>query len=155
MADAEVADPVQPGIEIENLNISLEVRATLVITLINEITVTGADNDQHDLTLFFLGFTQPVLDNLQRLTPTLVNVTASLSTAQVYLGLASVTESTRSEANKARIIASIDAKGPDFLLDLERYRVGQEPITENDQKLTASQNYFSFGHKIIIASFSS
>ena len=81
MADAEIADPVQPGIEIENPNISPEVRATLVINLINEITVTGAEDDQHDLTLLFLGFTQPVLDNLQRLTPTLVNVPASLSTA--------------------------------------------------------------------------
>ena len=110
--------------------------------------MTGADDDQHDLTLFFLGFTQPVLDSLHRLTPTSVNVTASPSTTHVYLGLASFTERTRSEVNKARIIAAIDAKGQDFLLALEWYRVGQEPITENDQKLTALQNYFAFGHKI-------
>ena len=34
----------------------------------------SADDDQHDLTLFFLGFTQLVLASLQRLIPTLVNV---------------------------------------------------------------------------------
>ena len=52
--------------------------------------MTGAENDQHDLTLYILGFTQPTLVSLQRLIPTLMNVTASLNTAQVYLGLASV-----------------------------------------------------------------
>ena len=59
-------------------------RASLAITLINEITVTGAENYQLDLTLFFLGFTQPTLVSLQRLILRIVVVTASLSTAQVY-----------------------------------------------------------------------
>ena len=49
------------------------------------------------------------------------SVTESLSTAHVYLGLASVIERTRSEANKARIVAAIDAKGDEFLRGLERF----------------------------------
>ena len=67
MAESEVVEPVPPGPEIENLNISPELRANLVITLINEIEVIGADDDQHDLNLFFLGFSQQVLASLQRL----------------------------------------------------------------------------------------
>ena len=89
---------------IGNFTISPELRATLVITLINEIRVRDLDNDQHNLSLFFLRFPQALLDNLQRLTPTLVNVSARLSTAQVYLNLASVTERTRSEANKTPLM---------------------------------------------------
>ena len=87
MADeeiVEIVEPVPPVIEIENLTISPDVRETLAITLINEITVPGAENYQHDLTLFFLGFTQPTLLSLQRLILRIVIVTASLSTAQVY-----------------------------------------------------------------------
>ena len=127
MADDEIVEVIEipPVIEIGNLTVSPDVRATLAITLINEIVVTGAEENQLDLTLFFLGFSQPTLTSLQRLIPTLVDVTGSLSTAQVYLGLASVTEQTRSEANKVRIVVAVDAKGDDFLLALERYRQGQ------------------------------
>ena len=39
-------------------------------------------------------------------------------------------------------------EGPEFFLALECYREGQEPITKNDQKLIAIQNFFSFGFKI-------
>ena len=130
------------------MTVSPDVRAILAITLINEIVVTGAEENQCDLTLFFLGFPQPTLATLQRLIPTLVDVTASLSTAQVFLGVASVTERTRSEANKARVVAKIDAKGDDFLRGLERYRLGADPITEDDQKLTALQKFFALGHQI-------
>ena len=66
----------------------------------------------------------------------------------MFLRVASVTKRTRSEANNVRVVAAIDAKGDDFLRGLERYRFGAGPITEDDQKLTALQNFFAFGHKI-------
>ena len=66
-----------------------------------------------------------------------MGVTASLKTAQVFLGVALVTERTRSEHNKARVLAAIDTKGDEFLRGLERYRLGADPITEDDPKLTA------------------
>ena len=116
MADDEIVKVIEipPIIEIGNFTVSPDVRATLAITLINEIVVTGAEENQCDLTLFFLGFPQTTLATLQRLIPTLVDVTASLSIAQVFLRVASVTEWTFSEANKARVVAAIDAKGDDF-----------------------------------------
>ena len=71
MADDEIVKVIEipPIIEIGNFTVSPDVRATLAITLINEIVVTGAEENQHDLTLFFLGFSQPTLTTLQLSSP--------------------------------------------------------------------------------------
>ena len=66
MADIEVArDPTS----IQNLVISPDARASLQIALITKIVVTGAEDDQHDLTLNFLAFRPPSVASLQRLVP--------------------------------------------------------------------------------------
>ena len=75
-------------------------------------------------------------------------MSTSLSHAQIFLGLASASKRTRSEANKAGVMAAINARGDEFLHGLERYRLVADPITEDDQKLMALQNFFAFGHKI-------
>ena len=77
-----------------------------------------------------------------------MDVSASLSDAQTFLRLASASERTRSEANKTQVVAAIDARGGDFIRGLERYRLTPDPIISDDQKLTALQNFFTFGHAI-------
>ena len=114
MDGIEVVEVVQNPPVIENLTISPNVRATLTINLIAKIFVTGVQEGQHDLSLFFLAFQPPTLAALQRLVPTLLDVSASLINAQTFLGLASASERTRSEANKARVVAAIDAEGMNF-----------------------------------------
>ena len=132
MAAAAVGDTVQPEVLHVTVNISPENHASLIINLINEIQVRQLENDEHDLTLFFLWFSQAVLDALQRLTPELPIVNADLSTAHIYLNLAVITKRTRSEANKTRIVDVINVKGVDFLAALQRYRVGPQVIVSDD-----------------------
>ena len=110
--------------------------------------MTGVPEKEHDLSLFFLAFQPPTIAAVQRLVPTLVDVSTSLINAQTFLGLASASERMRSEVNKARVVAAIDARGEEFLRGLERYRLTADPITEDDQKLMALQNFFAFGHTI-------
>ena len=55
---------------IQNLSISPDTRAILLII------VTGVEEDQHDLSLLFLAFRPPIIATLQRLVPTLVDVSA-------------------------------------------------------------------------------
>ena len=88
------------------------------------------------------------MDALQRLTPELAIVNADLSTAHIYLNLAVITERTRSEANKTRIVDVMNGKGVDFLAALQRYRFGTDVIVSDDQKLLAIQNFFFFGQKV-------
>ncbi|MEL6804089.1 MAG: hypothetical protein AAFO91_09940 [Bacteroidota bacterium] len=133
---------------IETLALSPDARASLMINLIAEITVTGIAEDQHDLSLFFLTFQPAAIAALQRLVPALVDVSPTLIYAQTFLGLASASERTRSEATKARVVAAIDARGDDFLRGLERYRLSVDPIVEDDEKLMALLNFFSFGHTV-------
>ena len=76
-----------------------------------------------------------------------MDVSANLSNAQIFLGLASASERTCSEANKTRVIAAVNARGDGFLRGLERYRTTPERLESNDQKITALQNYFDFGQK--------
>ena len=99
----EVAEVSHDPPVIETLVISPDAHATLAINLIAEIAVTGIDEGQHDLSLFFLTFQPAALAALQRLVPTLVDVTPTLIYAQTFLGLASASERTRSEATKARV----------------------------------------------------
>ena len=54
MREIEVVEVIQDPPAIENLTISPDVRATLLISLIAEITVTGVPEGEHDLSLFFL-----------------------------------------------------------------------------------------------------
>ena len=118
MDQVEVVEIDQDPPTIENLTISPDTRATLLISLIGEITVTGVAEDEHDLSLLFLAFQPPTIAALQRLVPTLVDVSALLSDAQTFLGLASASERTRLEANKTRVVAAIDARGVDFIRGL-------------------------------------
>ena len=84
MADVEV---VRDSIFTLNLVISPDARASLQITLITEIVVTGAEDDEHDLTLNFLALRPPSVASLQRLVPEIADVSANLSHAQIFLGL--------------------------------------------------------------------
>ena len=145
MAEIEV-DRDLPSIH--NLTIFPDTRASLLIALIAEIAVTGVEAEQHDLALLFLAFRPPVIDTLQRLVPEIVDVSTSLSDAQTFLGLASASERTRSEANKTRVVAAIDARGGEFIRGLERYRLTPDRLENDDQKLVALQNFFDFGFTV-------
>ena len=131
MADVEV---VRDPISIQNLVISPDARASLQIALITEIVVTGAEDDEHDLTLNFLALRPPSVASLQRLVPEIADVSANLSHAQIFLGLASASERTSSEANKSRVIAAINARGDNFFRGLERYRTTSERLESDDKK---------------------
>ena len=145
MVDAEIfRDPIPTP----KLVISPDVRASLQINPVNEIVITGVDEEQHDLNLNFLALRPQSITALQRLLPELADVSANLSNAQTILGLASTSERTRSEANKTRVIAAVNARGEGFLRGLERYRTTAERIENDDQKITALLNYFDFGQKI-------
>ena len=104
----EVVEVIQNPPVIENLIISPDARASLAINLIAEIAVTGIEEGQHDLSLFFLAFQPPTLASLQRLVPTLVDVSPSVIYAETFLGLSSASNRTRSEVNKAHVVAAID-----------------------------------------------
>ena len=86
MVDAEIVrDPiVNPTIVI-----SPDARASFQIQLINEIVITGIDEEQQDLNLNFLVLRPQSITALQRLLPELVDVSANLVNAQTILGLAS------------------------------------------------------------------
>ena len=150
MVDAEV---VRDPIPTPSLVISPDARASLQINLVNEIVITGIDEKQHDLNLNFLALRPQSITALQRLLPELADVSANLSNAKTILGLASTSERTRSEANKTRVIAAVNARGDGFLRGLERYRTTPERLESDDQKITALQNYFEFGQKIYQFSF--
>ena len=94
----EIAEVANDPPAIESLALSPDARASLVIHLIGEITVTGIAEDDHDLSLFFLTFQPALIAELQRLVPALANVTPNLIYAQIFLGLAATPERTRSEA---------------------------------------------------------
>ena len=141
MNQVEVVEQDPPTIE--NLSISPDTRATLLISLTGEITVTGVVEGEHDLSLLFLAFQPPTIAALQHLLLTLVDVSASLSDDQTFLRLASASERTRSEANKTRVVAAIDARGVDFIRGLERYRLTADLIVEDDQKLMLEAIVFS------------
>ena len=144
----EIAEVANNPPAIESLALSPDARASLVIHLIGEITVTGIAEDDHDLSLFFLIFQPALIAELQRLVPALANVTPTLIYAQTFLGLAATPERTRSEATRARVVAAINDRGGDFLRGLERYRTSAGPIVEDDDKLMALLNFFSFGHQV-------
>ena len=148
MAAPEIAVVIDDPPAIESLTLSPDARASLVIHLIGEITVTGIPEDDHDLSLFFLTFQPALIAELRRLVPALVNVSPTLIYAQTFLGLAAAPERTRSEATKARVVAAINERGDDFLRGLERYRLSADPIVEDDDKLMALLNFFSFGHTV-------
>ena len=137
----EIVEVANDPPAIETLALSPDARASLVINLIGEITVTGIAEDDHDLSLFFLTFQPALIAELQRLVPALVNVTPSLIYAQTFLGLAAAPERTRSEATKARVVAAINERGGDFLRGLERYRLSADPIVKDDEKLMALLNF--------------
>ena len=118
----EIAEVANDPPAIESLALSPDARASLVIHLIGEITVTGIAEDDHDLSLFFLTFQPALIAELQRLVPALANVTPTLIYAQTFLGLAATPERTRSEATRARVVAAINDRGGDLLRGLERYR---------------------------------
>ena len=65
----------------------------------------------------------------------------------------SASERTRSEANKTRVIAAVNALGDNFVRGLERYKITPERLESDDQKITALQNFFDFGQKIYQFSF--
>ena len=94
MVDAEV---VRDPISTLHLVISPDARASLQISLVAEIVVTGVDDEEHDLTLNFLALRPPSVAALQRLVPEIADVSANLSNAQIFLGLASASKRMRSE----------------------------------------------------------
>ena len=103
------ADVVRDPISTLNLVISSDARASLQINLGTKIVVTGVDDEEHDLNFYFLALRPPSVAALQRLVPEIADVSANLSNTQIFLGLASASERTRSEANKTNF--SEDVKG--------------------------------------------
>ena len=75
MVDAEV---VRDPIPTPSLVISPDARASLQISLVTEIVVTGVDDEEHDLNLNFLALRPPSITALQRLVPELAYVSANL-----------------------------------------------------------------------------
>ena len=118
MDQDEVVEIDQDPPTIENVTIFPDTRATLLISLIAGITVTGVAENEHDLSLLFLAFQPPPIAALQRQVPTLVDISALLTNAQTFLGQASASERTHSEANKTRVVAAIDARSVDFMRGL-------------------------------------
>ena len=76
MVDAEI---VRDPIPTPTLVISPDARASLQIQLVNEIVITGIDEEQHDLNLNFLALRPQSITALQRLLPELVDVSANFS----------------------------------------------------------------------------
>ena len=145
MAEAAVEDNLDP---VPNFVPSPEVRASIQIQLIGHTQVVGAEQNQEDLRLYFLSLRPENITTLQQLLPELTDISPNLMNAQTILGIASEVERTRSEANRARVIAAINAKGEGFLHGLERYRLGAAPIQSDNQKMDAILNFFAYGKQI-------
>ena len=86
MAAEAAAVVVNDPPDLESLVVSPADRANLVIRLLGEIAVTGIPANNHDLTLYFLTFSPALIADLQRLVPSLANVTPDLMYAQIFLG---------------------------------------------------------------------
>ena len=121
MAEAVAEGDLDTG---PNFVPSPEVRASIQIQLIGHTQVTGIEQGQEDLRLYFLALRPENITTLQQLLPELTDISPDLMNAQTILSIASEVERTRSEANRARVIAAINAKGEGFLRGLERYRLG-------------------------------
>ena len=132
---------------------SPEVRALIQIQLIGHIQVTGIQQGQEDLRLYFLALRPENITTLQQLLPELTDISPDLMNAQTILSLASEVERTRSEANRARVIAAINAKSEGFLRGLERYRLGAARIESDNQKMDAILNFFYYGKQIFYNCF--
>ena len=83
MVDAEI---VRDPIPTPTLVISPDTRASLQINLVNEIVVTGIDEEQHDLNLNFLALLPQSITALKRLLPELADVSANLSNGIPFPG---------------------------------------------------------------------
>ena len=137
MAEAAAEGDLDPG---PNFVPSPEVWAS--IQIIGHTQVTGAEQGQEDLRLYFLALRPENITTLQQLLPELTDISPNLMNAQTILSIASEVERTRSEANRARVIAAINAKGEGFLRGLERYRLGVARIESDNQKMDAILNFF-------------
>ena len=146
-AEAAVAIPNEPP-DLETIVISPADRANLVIRLLGEITVIGIPENNHDLNIYFLTFAPDLIADLQRLVPPLANVTRDLLYGSIFLGLAASPDRTRAAAQQARVIDAINNRDPDFLRGLERYRVSEGPLVEDNDKLMALLNFFTYGRQI-------
>ena len=146
-AEAEQAIPSEPP-ELNSIVVSADQRANLVIRLLNEITVVGIPEQRHDLNIYFLNFAPDLVADLQRMVPSLANVKRDLIYGSIFLGLAASTDRTRAAAQQARVIDLITNLGPDFLRGLERYRVSEAPLVEDQDKFVALLNFFQYGHQI-------
>ena len=138
MAEAAAEGDLDAG---PNFVPSPEVRASIQIQLIGHIQVIGIEQGQEDLRLYFLALRPENITTLQQLLPELTDISPDLMNAQIILSLASEVERTRSEANRTRVIAAIDAKGEGFLRGLERYRLGAARIESDNQKMDAILNF--------------
>jgi len=146
-AEAEEAIPSEPP-ELNSIVVSVDQRANLVIRLLNEITVSGIPEQRHDLNIYFLTFAPDLVADLQRMVPPLANVTRDLLYGSIFLGLAASQDRTRAAAQQARVIDAINNLGPDFLRVLERYRVSEGPLVEDQDKFMVLLNFFSYSHQI-------
>ena len=98
MAAEAAAAVVNEPPDLESIVISPADRANLVIRLLGEIAVIGIPENNHDLTLYFLTFTPDLIADLQRLVPSLANVTRDLLYGSIFLGLTASQDRTRSAA---------------------------------------------------------
>ena len=119
--DAVVEEVVVP--ELDSVRPSPEQRTNVVLRLLEEVVIIDAEENDHDLQLFFLDFAPPILADLHRHIPALATMEKSLAHGSLVLGLAAATGSTRSAAQQQRVVDAISGKGPEFLRALGRYRI--------------------------------
>ena len=117
--DAVVEEIVVP--ELDSVRLSPEQRTNVVIRLLEKVVIINAEENAHDLQLFFLDFAPPTLADLHRHIPALATMEKSLAHGSLVLGLAAATGSTRSAAQQQRVVDAISGKGPEFLRALGRY----------------------------------
>ena len=98
--------------------------------------------------MYFLEFNEGVIQRLQELLPSLPNVSKNLHSAHHFLRIASEPGQTRGEDQKTRINASLQLKGDDFEMALQRYRTTDTAIANIDRRIDAIRNFFEIGHEL-------
>ena len=84
MAEAAAEGNLDPG---PNFVPSPEVRASIQIQLIGHTQVTGAEQGQEDLRLYFLALRPENITTLQQLLPELTDISPNLMNAQTILSI--------------------------------------------------------------------
>ena len=138
----EIVEVANDPPAIETLALSPDARASLVINLIGEITVTGIAEDDHDLSLSFLTF-QPA-EAGARLSECVPH--PYLSPDLPWIGSSPRADALRGHQGPSG--SSHQRTRRRFLTWAREVPTSAGPIVEDDDKLMARLNFFSFGHQV-------